>query len=236
MLETMAPGALSNLDLSKAVLAIGSLGTASYGVVDVTKCFGGGVSNRGFSDITKVVTKFIPASATGTETSGLGSASALATLRANWINGMALPDQKAAAKALVKLNLTETTAPQMAAAAGVDASVLTDIAKKLGSTAPLLPQETDVYGRFDLMLTALLDQGYQRADQRYRNSAKLLAVPIAVLLALLGVWGIGGNQTTAADLWRALLAGLLATPLAPVAKDLSSAIQAGAKLAQSWKK
>lgn len=236
MLETIAPGALSSLDLSKVVLAIGSLGTAAYGVVDVSKCFGGGVSNRGFSDIRNVVTKFIPPSANGTETSGLGSLSALATLRANWINGMALPDQKAVAKALVKLNLTAATAEQMARSAGVDAAILTNVAEKLGSSDALSAQETDVYGRFDLMLTALLDQGYQRADQRYRNSAKLLAVPVSVLLAVLGAWALGGSQTTAADLWRALIAGLLATPLAPVAKDLSTAIQAGAKVAQSWKK
>ena len=48
--------ALANLDLSKVVLSIGGLGTAAYGVVDATKGFGGGISNRGFGDIKKVVT------------------------------------------------------------------------------------------------------------------------------------------------------------------------------------
>ena len=60
MYDTVAATAISNLDLPKLVMAIGGLGTAAYGMVDVTKSFGGGISNRGFGDIRKVVSKFIP--------------------------------------------------------------------------------------------------------------------------------------------------------------------------------
>ncbi len=237
MLDAVAANAVSNLDLSKVVLAIGSLGTAAYGVVDATKGLGGGISNRGFGDIRKVVSQFIPASPGDNQpASALALPSALATLRANWLNGTALADQKSIAKALIKLNLTKANAPTMAAATGLDAAVLTSIAGKLTTGEALTPVETDIYGRFDLLLTAILDQGYQRGDQRYRGSAKLLAVPIAVVLALLGVWAIDGNGLTRMEALRALLAGLLATPLAPIAKDVSSAIQAGAKVAQSWRK
>lgn len=234
MLEPVSTSTISNLDLRQIVLAIGSLGTAAYGVVDATKGFGGGISNRGFGDIKKIVSKFIPAGSANKEgASALSLPSALDTLRANWLNGMALADQKSVAKALIKLNLTVASANGMAGATGVDANTLTSVAAKLGTGEALTQQETDVYGRFDLLLTALLDQGYQRGDQRYRNSAKLLAVPIAVTLALLGALTIYGTH---AQFFIAVVAGLLATPLAPVAKDLSSAIQAGAKLAQSWKK
>jgi hypothetical protein len=231
MLEDIAATAVSNFDLPKIVLAIGSLGTAAYGFVDISKGFGGGVSNRGFGDIKKVVSKFI-SSDSG---SALGLDSVLATLRANWLNGMALADQKSVAKALIKLNLTSATAKRMADATGVNADLLKGVADKLASGKDLSHEETDVYGRFDLLLSAMLDQGYQRADQRYRNSAKLLAVPVAVVLALLGAWAISGDHLTSGDAWRACIAGLLATPLAPIAKDLSSAIQAGAKVAQTWK-
>jgi hypothetical protein len=124
----------------------------------------------------------------------------------------------------------------MAAATGVNAELLTKVADKLGTGVALSQQETDVYGRFDLLLSALLDQGYQRADQRYRNSAKLLGVPVAMGLAVLGAWAINGNPLHLADAAKAAICGLLATPLAPIAKDLSSAIQAGAKVAQSWAK
>ena len=271
MLEVIT-SAMSGLDLSKAVLAIGSLGTAAYGVVDATKAFGGGISNRGFGDIKKVVSRFIPASpGAADDAPALSLQSGLATLRANWLNGMALGDQKAIAKALVKLNLTRSSASGMAAATGVDANVLMSIAGKLASGESLTQKETDVFGRFDLLLTAVLDQGYQRADQRYRNSAKLLAagvspylvVPVTILVGaavglLIGVLvqyfdvqpfiaslaglflaaqAIYGSGSLSADtLWKAAVCGLLATPLAPIAKDLSSAIQAGAKATQSWKK
>jgi len=233
MLEAIASTTLSNLDLSKVVLAIGSLGTAAYGIVDTSKAFWGGVSNRGFGDIRKVISKFIPGS---NGTAALALPSALATLRANWLNGMAMADQKSVAKALIKLNLTKDSAKSMADATGVDASLLASVADKLATGAALTPQETDVYGRFDLLLASLLDQGYQRGDQRYRNSAKLLAVPVAVLLALCGAWALNGSSLAGPDIWKAVICGLLATPLAPVAKDLASALQAGAKVAQAWKK
>jgi hypothetical protein len=145
---------------------------------------------------------------------------------------MTLADQKAIAKALIKLNLTPSSANGMAAATGVDPSLLRAVAGKLATAEPLTQPETDVYGRFDLLLSALLDQGYQRADQRYRNSAKIAAVLVAVSLAVLGARSIDGSFANAL---RAVICGLVATPLAPIAKDLSSAIQAGAKVAQSWK-
>jgi hypothetical protein len=240
-----AASGLPPLDLSKIVLAIGALGTAAYGVVDVSKAFGGGISNRGFGDIKKVISQFIPASSGPNAASALSQASVLSTLRANWLNGMALADQKSVAKALIKLNLNTTSAAGMAAATGVDEKLLSSIAAKLSTAAALTsaetegaklePAETDAYGRFDLLLSAALDHGYQRGDQRYRNSAKLLAVPVAVVLALLGVWAIS-DPLKGSDIWRAIAGGLLATPLAPMAKDLSSAIQAGSKLAQAWKK
>ena len=97
LLDTAATG-LPPLDLTKIVLAIGALGTAAYGLVDVSKGFGGGISNRGFGDIKKVVSPFIPASSPQTSASALSLDSVLATLRSNWLNGMALSDQKSVAK------------------------------------------------------------------------------------------------------------------------------------------
>ena len=235
MLETSA-GAISNFPLTTVILAIGSLGTAAYGVVDVSKGFGGGISNRGFGDIRKVISRLIPAPAANTDDfSAISRTSVLATLRSNWLNGMALADQKSVTKALIKLNLTPASAKGMATATGVDGDLLASVAGKLATGAALTQQETDIYGRFDLLLSTLLDQAYQRGDQRYRNSAKLLAVPVAVALALAGGWALEGCKFWSTDAWKAIVGGLLATPLAPIAKDLSSAIQEGAKVVQSWK-
>jgi hypothetical protein len=218
------------IDLPKLVFAIGGLGTAAYGVVDATKALGGGVSRVGFGDIKRVVAKLIPAREKDS-LSALGQSSVLATLRANWINGVAAADQKSIAKALVKLNLTTDSANDLAKVTGVEGAVLTEIAKKLPTKAPLSDVETDVYGRFDLSLSALLDQAYQRGDQRYRNTAKLLAVVVALLLSLAGTQTVLGPHHVP----LALMVGLLATPVAPIAKDVASAVQAATKVAQFWK-
>jgi hypothetical protein len=221
------------IDLSKIIMTIGGLGTAAYGVVDATKSLGGGVSRVGFGDIKAVMSKLIPATSGENKiTSALTLDSVLATLRANWMNGMATADQKSVAKALIKLNLTPEFANRLAAATGLDSDTLTSVAKKISTKEKLTDQETDVYGRFDLILSSLLDQAYQRGDQRYRNTAKLCAVFFSVVLALLGAhYTLGPGHAG-----LAVLAGLLATPLAPVAKDVASAVQAGAKVAQLWKK
>lgn len=229
--------------LSEIVLAIGGLGTAAYGLVDATKAFGGGVSVVGLGDIKKVIFRL------------LGETTAkdmVETLRANWINGMAMSDQKAVAKALIKLKLTPDLAKSMADATGADAETLKSIATKLRPSATpapddaakkgadslvpsLTPRESDELGRFDLALNALLDQGYQRGDQRYRNCAKLLAVVFSVVIAVVTTCLTTQSQSDH-HTGLAIVAGLLATPLAPVAKDVASTIQAGAKIAQYWKK
>lgn len=169
MLEAAANGLSPSIDLAKIVLAIGSLGTAAYGLVDVCKSFGGGISNRGYGDIKKVVAQFIPPSTSAENRNpALSFESIMRTLRANWLNGMGLSDQKAVAKALIKLSLNESTADRMATATGVDHGALQGIAAKLSGRLDtpdgkpsLTPTETDVYGRFDLLLSAVLDQGYE---------------------------------------------------------------------------
>ena len=242
--------ALSNIPnltrLTGIITAVGALGTAAYGVVDVTKSIGGGVSNCGFGRIAKTMAALIPekamaeAAGTGTsEVSALSLASILVTLKSNWINGMPSEDQRAIAKSLVKLRMNVELVPTLAKMTGVNPVILASVAAKIASGAPLAKEEADVYSRFDLVLTTLLDQAYQRADQQYRNTAKLCAVIASVILATTGAWSLGQIQhffLVDRAFWQSFLLGLLATPLAPVAKDLASAVQAGAKAAQTWGK
>lgn len=101
------------------------------------------------------------------------------------------------------------------------------MATKIVSGAPLQPGESDVYARFDFILTALLDEVYQRSDQAFTNGTRVVASFFAVALAL--VAGLALHTGNDSYLWShdmgvAFIAGLLATPLAPIAKDVSSAI------------
>jgi hypothetical protein len=230
--------------LADAVVTIGTLGTASFGLVDVSKAMrGGGPSSFGFSAILRAVHPFEPALREG---SGPDWSS---TLRSHWINGMALDDQKARAKALIHLGLTPQTAP--AIARGLDGRVgetqFTAVAGKLETGANLTPEDINIMGRFDVLMSAALDAGYERADQQYRNRVKLIACFVAVTLAVVagflidcqqaGVvdWKVVGTFVGGPDLWTAAVAGVLATPLAPLAKDLSSALKAAGEAAKAAK-
>ena len=62
------------------------------------------------------------------------------------------------------------------------------------------------------------------------------AAPTTYGDGVLGAWAISPGPLQPLDTWRAIVGGILATPLAPVAKDVASAIQQGSKLAQAWKK
>lgn len=221
--------------LSTIILAVGALGTAAFGLVDAFKALpGGGVSHFGFGFVSKVIKQLIPDGAA----TGLSRDTILESLKSQWINGTApVTDQVNIGKSLIKLQLTPATAPAMAQATGVNAAILTQVAASMQTATPLLPAQSDVYGRFDLALTTLLDQAYQRGEQRYRNAAKACAVVIAVALAVATNQTLPGsaNHPHPITEWQAVLLGLIATPIAPVAKDLASAVQTASKAIQAWK-
>jgi hypothetical protein len=239
---------MSQLSVVNFITALGALGTASFGLVDATKAAGGGISRIGMGDITKTLQPlFGPKPDLNDRSTPLTFASVLDNLRANWMNGTALTDQKAIAKALIKLRLSVATAPVLAAATGVDPDELTTIAGKINTAEALTPTEADAFGRFDLALTSLFDQAYQRADQRYRNSAKVLAGAFSILIAWAcgyffslhnkGMYGANPlDYIRNSFSWAAILAGALATPIAPIAKDLTSAIAAGTDVVQKMSK
>lgn len=219
--------------LAAAITAIGALGTAAFGLVDTLKVLpGGGISRAGFKFIRRVVVGLVPA-VPSLDKTGLARDAILFTLQSQWINGTATTDQVNIAKSLIKMRLTPETAPALASATGVDAAILSQVADCMTTGKALTQAQSDVYGRFDLLLTTLLDQAYQRADQRYRNAAKFAAVPVAVVLALLATCIVPSWKH---DRLAAVLIGLIATPIAPMAKDLSTALSTAAQALQAWKK
>jgi hypothetical protein len=238
------------IDIGSVVGAIGALGLASFALVDATKIGrDGGVSHSGFIFIERAIQRLLPAERrTGRTEDPDQPRTVLDIAHANWIVGLPLTDQKAIAKTLIKLRLTTETAPRFAAVTHVNVEVLKHVAAKMNDGRDLTSTEANALGRFDLGLVALLDEGYQRADQRYRNATRTLASLIAIVLAVFGGWAVSsspGNTADVAyaseyffskDMWLAFFCGLLATPLAPISKDLASALQAGVKVAQTLKK
>lgn len=226
---------LSNL--GKEIVAIGALGTAAFGLVDSFKALpGGGISRCGFKHIRKAIEKLTPPVA-ALENTELSREAILTTLLSQWINGVDKSNQISIAKSLIKLRLLLETAPALAAATGVNGDILKQVAAKIqsGDSAGFTPQETDIYGRFDLLLNTLLDQAYQHADQRYRNIARASAIPVAVVLAVAGACLMFNGHPAAQTLTFAVMAGLISTPIAPIAKDIASAISTAAQVFQGKK-
>jgi len=233
---------VSQLELSQIITAIGGLGTAAFGLVDAAKSAFGFINRIGLKHIHQTITSLTPDQAgtglTPAPVNALPRKNILETVEANWVNGTDIASQKAIAKSLIKLHLSAGNAAALATTANVDPALLASVAAKTIAGTPLLPAESDVFSRFDLIVTAMLDEAYQLSDQVYRNRTRALAAGVAVVLALFGGWSIVG---TPAFFWHremvdAFLIGLLATPLAPIAKDLSSALATAVNTMQLVKK
>lgn len=212
------------VDLVNLVVAAGGLGTTAMGVVDASKAFWGGASNFGFGYIADALDPFL--AALPNYPAAFSKAQILRTLRANWLNGVDKADQKAKAKSLIHLGLTKGNAQGLANAAGVDATKLQSLADKTAAGTAVTQEELNVLGQFDAVLSAALDAAYERGDQKYRNAAKLLAMVVSTVMGGVGGWITFGSDYTTKNIILSLLVGVAATPLAPVAKDLASSLQA----------
>lgn len=235
---------LQQVSLPAIVGAIGGLGTAAFGLLEALKPVIPAINRIGFGGIRRVVVSLTPpeaaeAGAGKPPKNALPQAKVLQSLESNWINGNDLDSQKAISKSLVKLHLSAGNAATVAATANVDPDLLTAVAASIASGTALTQPQSDAYARFDLIVTALLDACYQCADQNYRNRTRGLAALLAIGLALAGGAMVVGNIPQFLhwhNLGAALLVGLLATPLAPVAKDLSTALATAVNTMQLVKK
>ena len=232
---------LSTMQLTQIITAIGGLGTAAFGLVEAAKSTFGFINRIGLKHIDETIIALTPdqtgAGLRPTPPNALPRQDILATIKANWVNGTDLGSQKAIAKSLVKLQLSAGNAAALAAKTNVDAATLIVVAQKIAAGTALLQPESDVYARFDLIVTALLDEAYQLSDQTYRNGTRTLAGVVAVLLAVGGAWALeGAHFWNPQDFALAFLVGLLATPLAPIAKDLSTALATAVNTMQLVKK
>jgi hypothetical protein len=221
-------------DIVNFIVAAGGLGTAAMGLVDASKAFWGGPSNFGFGYVKESLDPFI--TPLDGSSPAFGKVRIVRTLKANWINGVAKADQKAKAKSLIHLGLTTDSARALAKAAGVDPDTMQSLAQKTARGQNVTQDEINVLGQFDTVLSAALDAAYERGDQKYRNAAKLLGLVCATILGVVGGWIVFGNDFTAGKIVLSLLVGLSATPLAPVAKDLASSLQAAAGAVGTLKK
>lgn len=229
---------MQNIDMVIAVIAAtGGLGLAAMSLVDAFKAVpGGGVSRIGFRHIRDVAVLFnsVLERAVGARWETV--------LLSHWINGRPRSDQIGIVRSLLRLGLNPDTAGQLAALGNVEPGALSSAAGKLVRGASMTEAEVNLIGRVEAAVEARLDAAFDLAEQAYRNRARILAGVIAVALAVAAsllmearpaVWGL---EWLDARLLIGVLVGLLAVPIAPIAKDLVSALTAAASAARSTRK
>jgi DNA uptake protein ComE-like DNA-binding protein len=227
----VAQSMISLPDLGAALAGLGALSAASFGLLDSTKAFWGGVSNIGKGHLKTALTPF-----DAPLTNALGQDGWWPVIYANWISGVAKADQKAKAQALIKLGLNAANAAEIAVATHVDPTALKAAVQRLETGVKSTDQDLNVLGRMSATIDVLLDAAFEAADQQYRNTCRLLAGLVAIGLAFgaLALWPkeAGPPPTLAAT----FMVGLLAVPLAPVAKDLTGALSAAMNALKAAKK
>jgi hypothetical protein len=211
------------------ITAIGALGTAAFSLVDAAKAFGGGPSNIGYGFIESVLDRYAATLDLALGKSADGKSIFQDVVRAHWMNGRPRGEQKAIIKSLIRLGMTRDTAPELAAGANLDEAALAEATTKLERGTALTDADLNLIGRLDASIEAHLDAAYDRADQLYRNASHFLAGLVSIGLAEFVAW------VTKTD-WRVgLLVGILAVPLAPIAKDLASSLQVAAAAMRATK-
>jgi hypothetical protein len=219
---------MENLDKVIALIAAtGGLGLAAMSLVDAFKAIpGGGVSRIGFSHIRKVLKLFdtVLAQAAGAEWETV--------ILSHWINGRTRGDQIGVIRSLLRLGLNPETSAQLVAIGNVEAAAFAKAAEKLVKGQALTEADVNLIGRVEAAVEARLDAAFDLGDQSYRNASRVLAGVIAVVLAVAASlilkepYGVGAG----------ILVGLLAVPIAPIAKDLVSALTAAAGAVKAARK
>lgn len=229
---------MEHLDRVIAIIAAtGGLGLAAMSLVDALKAApGGGVSRIGFSHIRNVAVLFdrVLERAVGARWETV--------ILSHWINGRPRSEQIGVLRSLLRLGLNPDTADQLAAIGNVDPKALSAAADKLVRGASMNEAEVNLIGRVEAAVEARLDAAFDLAEQAYRNQARILAGVIAVVLALAASpllearAPIPGLEGLDPRLLIGVLVGLLAVPVAPIAKDLVSALTAAANAAKSTRR
>jgi hypothetical protein len=229
----MAVNHISLPDVGAALAGLSALSTAAFGLLDATKVLWGGPSNLGILPIYRALTPFRPALA-----NALGAKGWWPVIRANWIAGVPKAEQKAKAQAIIRLGLASADAAAIAAVTHVDAAALQAAVTKLETGATLTDADLNVLGRMNATIEVLMDAAFEKADQAYRNWCRVLAGLLCVGLALVvqANWPTGPQFGAPPTRLAALIVGLLAVPLAPLAKDLTSGLSAAMQALKSASK
>ncbi|MBI2368074.1 MAG: hypothetical protein HYV01_24135 [Deltaproteobacteria bacterium] len=202
-------------NLGTIILATGALGTAAFGIVEALKWTR--LGEAGFRAILKVLGPIIELlrTAYGPDFQTL--------LRAQYRG-----DQRDLTRVIrqgMRVGLTVANANQAARFLGmIDGERLTEAARQVEEGQELSAELRNVLGRFELAVDTRIDAALMLAKSRYVGATRVTASMFAILIAVAVGAFLGEGY-----MFQAILVGIAAVPLAPVAKDLVSALQSASK-------
>jgi len=236
-----------DLPIADMVLAAGALGTAAFGIVEGFK-FSPRWASAGFSMIKKMLGPHVYASlaiAYGDDFETF--------LRAQYIEGRSKGDVHRALRQGIRIGLKPDTALGMADDMGlslVGSAELVAIADALDCGDELDENLASLLSRFELAVDTRVDAALALADNKYRGQMQLGAMVVAIVLAFVGSFlleftenpasafadrnwfSVAWDNFRASDLGFAIIVGVASVPLAPIAKNVASALGAATKLAK----
>lgn len=106
--------------------------------------------------------------------------------------------------------------------AAAEPSALAVVIDKIedGQASDLDDVERNVLGRFEVAADARIDAAMSLAENAYKSEILFRALLVSIAIALAAAY------TLEADYLQAVVLGIAAVPLAPIAKDISKALQA----------
>lgn len=202
-------------NIGTIVLATGALGTAAFGIVEALKWTR--IGEAGFKAILKMLGPVV-------ETFEVAYGPKFKDILRAHYRG----ERREFVRMLrqgVRVGLTQTNAEVLAVTLRtVDPAKLKEAARLVEEGGELSSDLRNTLGRFELAVDARIDAALTLAQAHYAGTARGLASLLSLSIALSVGFYLGSEY-----IFQALLVGVAAVPLAPMAKDLVSALQSAGK-------
>ena len=208
-------------DLLAVLLAVGALGTAAFGIVEGLKWTPVGV--LGFGQIRRVLGLAVMQCLE----EAYGRPNLKLYLQALYREGRRDGELPRTIRQGTRIGLNGATAGKLASEFGdvVEGEKLKQIGESLEGGQELSGEERRMLGRFELALDTRIDAALARANTAYVGGVRVLASMVSVLIAL-GAWKLLHTAGMCdIKLQHAVLVGVAAVPVAPIAKDLAGALK-----------
>lgn len=207
--------------LGGLLLLAGAVGTAAFGIVDGLK---GGVFGKlrgetaGFA---KAMTTLAPVKPLLVQAYGTDADKLLENLYA----GGKDEEFARSVRQGARIGLTPANAGLVAEGLGVvNGKDLEEAVAESMKGAEISDASRNVLGRLDLALDARIEAALTLARQDYATTARISASVVSILIACGALYSLR-MELDRRSVFTAVLVGLVAVPLAPVAKDLATSIQ-----------